>query len=349
MRDGADRRRRASAGLRRRSRCGARVGRPDPRARQQSPRAGVRAGARAERARRAARARRRRRGHRATGAPGAHVRGPARRRRRPEARSSFARSRHATRDRSSRCVRRCTARCSTPWARTALLLGSEARGCRQRAAASATVTLADGRQLAADVVVGADGVGSAIRRRLHPDEPPPRASGYHALRGVTHDAARPSRRRRASASIWATASRPDSRAPARPPSTGTCRLVSTYVAGRRDAGRVLERCLRGLDAARSASIARAARPRGSAARADCSGETRSTTWGSGRVTLLGDAAHPVLPHTAQGAALALEDAVALGLALARGGDAPRRAARATSGPGDAGRGRSSARARASPR
>ena len=33
------------------------------------------------------------------------------------------------------------------------------------------------------------------------------------------------------------------------------------------------------------------------------------------MTLLGDAAHPVLPHTAQGAALALEDAVALGLVL----------------------------------
>jgi 2-polyprenyl-6-methoxyphenol hydroxylase-like FAD-dependent oxidoreductase len=42
-------------------------------------------------------------------------------------------------------------------------------------------------------------------------------------------------------------------------------------------------------------------------------------WGIGRVTLLGDAAHPVLPHTAQGAALALEDAVALGLAV-RGED-----------------------------
>lgn len=39
-------------------------------------------------------------------------------------------------------------------------------------------------------------------------------------------------------------------------------------------------------------------------------------WGRGRVTLLGDAAHPVLPHTAQGAAQSLEDAVALGLALA---------------------------------
>jgi len=41
------------------------------------------------------------------------------------------------------------------------------------------------------------------------------------------------------------------------------------------------------------------------------------------VTLLGDAAHPVLPHTAQGAALAIEDAVALGLALGRGEAEPR--------------------------
>jgi salicylate hydroxylase len=43
-------------------------------------------------------------------------------------------------------------------------------------------------------------------------------------------------------------------------------------------------------------------------------------WGSGRVTLLGDAAHPMLPHTGQGAAQALEDAVALGGALAAPGN-----------------------------
>jgi 2-polyprenyl-6-methoxyphenol hydroxylase-like FAD-dependent oxidoreductase len=43
-------------------------------------------------------------------------------------------------------------------------------------------------------------------------------------------------------------------------------------------------------------------------------------WGQGRATLLGDAAHPMLPHTGQGAAQALEDAVALGLALRSGGD-----------------------------
>jgi 2-polyprenyl-6-methoxyphenol hydroxylase-like FAD-dependent oxidoreductase len=42
-------------------------------------------------------------------------------------------------------------------------------------------------------------------------------------------------------------------------------------------------------------------------------------WGAGRVTLLGDAAHLLLPHTGQGAAQALEDAVALGLALGGSG------------------------------
>jgi 2-polyprenyl-6-methoxyphenol hydroxylase-like FAD-dependent oxidoreductase len=38
-------------------------------------------------------------------------------------------------------------------------------------------------------------------------------------------------------------------------------------------------------------------------------------WGSGVVTLLGDAAHPLLPHTGQGAAQAIVDAVRLGRAL----------------------------------
>jgi 2-polyprenyl-6-methoxyphenol hydroxylase-like FAD-dependent oxidoreductase len=38
-------------------------------------------------------------------------------------------------------------------------------------------------------------------------------------------------------------------------------------------------------------------------------------WGTGRITLLGDAAHPMLPHAGQGAAQAIEDSVALGLTL----------------------------------
>ena len=44
-------------------------------------------------------------------------------------------------------------------------------------------------------------------------------------------------------------------------------------------------------------------------------------WGEGRVTLLGDSAHPMTPNLGQGAAQALEDAVVLGRELAGAGDA----------------------------
>jgi salicylate hydroxylase len=43
-------------------------------------------------------------------------------------------------------------------------------------------------------------------------------------------------------------------------------------------------------------------------------------WTRGRVTLLGDAAHPMLPYLAQGACMAIEDAYALATSLARSAD-----------------------------
>jgi salicylate hydroxylase len=43
----------------------------------------------------------------------------------------------------------------------------------------------------------------------------------------------------------------------------------------------------------------------------------AATWVRGRVALLGDAAHPMLPYLAQGAAMALEDAYALGQCAAQ--------------------------------
>ena len=46
------------------------------------------------------------------------------------------------------------------------------------------LVLADGRRERGDVLIGADGLGSAIRRALHPGEPPPRDSGLCAVRGV---------------------------------------------------------------------------------------------------------------------------------------------------------------------
>jgi salicylate hydroxylase len=46
-------------------------------------------------------------------------------------------------------------------------------------------------------------------------------------------------------------------------------------------------------------------------------------WGEGSVTLIGDAAHPMLPFLAQGAAMAMEDAVVLARLVARSpGDIP---------------------------
>jgi salicylate hydroxylase len=49
------------------------------------------------------------------------------------------------------------------------------------------------------------------------------------------------------------------------------------------------------------------------------------TWTRGRVTLLGDAAHPMLPYMAQGASQSIEDAVVLARCLAADRDDPRRA------------------------
>jgi 2-polyprenyl-6-methoxyphenol hydroxylase-like FAD-dependent oxidoreductase len=45
-------------------------------------------------------------------------------------------------------------------------------------------------------------------------------------------------------------------------------------------------------------------------------------WGKGRVTLLGDAAHPMLPHIAQGANQAIEDGFVLARALKNPADVP---------------------------
>jgi 2-polyprenyl-6-methoxyphenol hydroxylase-like FAD-dependent oxidoreductase len=174
--------------------------------------------------------------------------------------------------------------------------------------------LQDGRTEAGDLLVGADGVGSAIRGQLHPAEGPPRRSGYFGVRGVALDAANSL----GSLSAVAYLDYGIEAATVRASRHAVYWYVSLLA---EDAGpmqhgpaAILERCASLLDD-RFRAIVQATDP-GDVRVDELFDRDPIADWGRGPVTLLGDAAHPMLPHTGQGAAQALEDAVALGLALA---------------------------------
>jgi 2-polyprenyl-6-methoxyphenol hydroxylase-like FAD-dependent oxidoreductase len=199
----------------------------------------------------------------------------------------------------------------------ALLLTSEVSGVVQ-SADGVDVTIAGGGSVRADLVVGADGVGSVIRGLLHPHEPAPRTSGLFGLRGVaqgvvTHMGSSSGAQyfgrgveaglgRAAKDTVYWYISLP--------------REVAT--AAQMNPQRVLEQLVPKFDP-RFRAIVTATRP--DDMRLDeLFDRAPLAEWGRGRVTLLGDAAHPMLPHAGQGAAQALEDAVALGRAFTASGD-----------------------------
>jgi 2-polyprenyl-6-methoxyphenol hydroxylase-like FAD-dependent oxidoreductase len=181
---------------------------------------------------------------------------------------------------------------------------------------SASLRLADGRRESGDIVIGADGVGSVVRRRLHPDEPPPGSSGYFAIRGVARDGARLLQSPIGSLSWLALLGdgvEAGSAVAAERTVYWYLSLLAADVGSERDARRLVNRVTASFDPRFRALIA-------GTDDADLRLDELFlreplSEWGRGRVTLLGDAAHPVLPHSGQGAAQALEDAVALGLTL----------------------------------
>jgi 2-polyprenyl-6-methoxyphenol hydroxylase-like FAD-dependent oxidoreductase len=199
----------------------------------------------------------------------------------------------------------------------ALHLASEATDFRVDSG-GVILVLANGRQERGDVLIGADGIHSGIRRRLHPGESPARPSSFCAVRGVAYGVGN------CLGSLSAVAYLDDGLEAATAKAGADAvywylSLLAKDLAGEpRTAGAILERRLPAFEPRLRAILSQTSPDD---MRFDELVERDPlTTWGTGRVTLLGDAAHPLLPHTGQGAAQALEDAVALGLALSRRSD-----------------------------
>jgi 2-polyprenyl-6-methoxyphenol hydroxylase-like FAD-dependent oxidoreductase len=177
----------------------------------------------------------------------------------------------------------------------------------------------EGTEVACDALVGADGLHSRVRAQLLEDGEPV-YRGYTVWRGVArleHAALRPGTaseiygegRRFGIGPVglgrtgwWATANEPEAATEsASEHAPKLLRLFEGWCAPVREL----------IEATPSETILRnAAYDRPAAAR-----------WGEGRVTMLGDAAHPMTPNLGQGGCVAVEDAAVLSRCLSRYGDA----------------------------
>jgi 2-polyprenyl-6-methoxyphenol hydroxylase-like FAD-dependent oxidoreductase len=177
------------------------------------------------------------------------------------------------------------------------------------------LNLEDGRRVTADLVIGADGLFSTVRQQLQPASVP-RYAGYATWRGIAEID--------------------------RPPDWPRMALVRTlgrgeyFGLGEISAGRYLWYATknRSLDDAepggRKATVLRhfgkwhrpipdlvEATPEKSILLHPVYKMSSLKRWTHGRITLLGDAAHPIEPSLGMGACLAIEDAVVLGACLTR--------------------------------
>jgi 2-polyprenyl-6-methoxyphenol hydroxylase-like FAD-dependent oxidoreductase len=183
-----------------------------------------------------------------------------------------------------------------------------------------TARFADGREARGALLVGADGIHSAVRAQLTGGQKP-RYAGYTAWRGVT-PFQHPLLPLGVGIESWGRGQR-----------FGTTHIAGGRLywfatrsgpPGERDlpAGRkreLLER-FRGWHAPVEAIIE--ATDESAILRDDVFEHRPLGEWGRGRVTLLGDAAHAMTPNLGQGACQAAEDAVVLAACLRAASEAP---------------------------
>jgi salicylate hydroxylase len=172
----------------------------------------------------------------------------------------------------------------------------------------------DGRRFSADAVVGCDGVKSVVRAKVLGDAP--RVSGHVVYRAVVPAADMPEDLRWNAPVVWAG---PNCHLVHYPLRDGEqYNLVVTFHSRKKEEWGVTEGS---RDEVMSYFDGIGARPRQlldlpkSWKRWATADREPIGDWSFGRVTLLGDAAHPMMQYLAQGACMALEDAVTLGEAL----------------------------------
>lgn len=186
-----------------------------------------------------------------------------------------------------------------------------------------TLHTTDGRDARGDMLVGADGLWSGVRQQLLNDGLP-RATGHFAYRGLVRQAGLPEHLRSQHITAWLG---PRLHMVQYPVRGGEWLNVVAIVQGRMygdaqywdhtanavqlhqsmaDTCRPMLDLIHAIENWRLWALSIRGPMRGS------SEHTK------GRVALLGDAAHPMLPYLAQGAGMAIEDADELGRSLAAG-------------------------------